>query len=152
MTEQKIEQKIITRLTTELSQYNIQIIGSWQATAGTLKSVQTDTSNGTLIVKVLPRSYQTPTVPDANIVVELALTVRADLDKDGCNYLSITDKLVTPLQRWQQNYEEYSSDFNIENEFEATGFTLNGGNISLDNTMKVWTYNQQFTIYGLLTN
>lgn len=152
MTEQKIEEKVITKLTTSLSGYNIQIIGSWQTTSGTLKSVEDDTKTGVLVVKVYPRSYQTPTVPDANIVVELNLVMRADIDKDGSNYLAVTDALTTPLQSWQQSYDDYSRDFGVDNEFEPTGFTLNGGSISLDKEMKTWTYNQQFTVYGLLTN
>jgi len=152
MTEQKIEQKIIDKFTTLLTNYNIQIIGSWQASAGILKSVEDDTKNGTLVVKVFPRSYQTPTIPDANIVCELNLIVRADMDKDGMTYLSICDVITAPLQNWQKSYDQYNTDFSVLNEFEPTGFTLNGGNASLDSTGRLWQYSMQFTVYGLLTN
>lgn len=151
MTEQKIEKKVIEKFGKIFLQ-NIQIIGSWDTPVLISKGEELKSTDGILFIKVNPRLYRTPTVPDAEITVELTLSVRCENDVKGLKYLSLCEQLVRPLQRWQQTYEDYAEDFAIDNEFCPTGFTLNGGTTSVSQDTTIWEYSMSFTIYGLLTN
>lgn len=66
MIEQVIEQKVIHALEQALEGVDAQFYGAWQTYD--VKALQ-DSSEAVVGVKVLPRSYETPTVPDAQIQV-----------------------------------------------------------------------------------
>lgn len=82
MTEQKIERIVIEQLSAALEGAGVrgvQAIGAWQAEDGDgLKAFESGRASGVLGVKASPRQYETPTVPDAAIQVDVSLTVRAD--------------------------------------------------------------------------
>ena len=95
MTEQKIEKIVMDKLEAALSAegiFDLQFIGAWQpAEEGDVKALEDGRKTGAVAVKVSPRSYDTPTIPDGQFGVQISLTMRAEADKTGKNYLDVTD-------------------------------------------------------------
>lgn len=152
MIEKELEDIIIDKLTTNLSAYpNIKIIGAWQtADEGEVKGLDDDESEGIVAVKVNPRQYETPTIPDAEVGANVTLVVRADVDKTGINYLDVTDIISSTLHEYQKSFFDYHEEFKIDDKFEPTGFRLDGGDCGMDRENCTWTYNQQFTLIGII--
>lgn len=73
MTEQKIEKIVLDKLEAALSAEGItslQFIGAWQPTEdGDVKALEDGQKAGVVAVKVTPRSYDTPTIPDGQFGV-----------------------------------------------------------------------------------
>ncbi len=73
MTEQKIEKIVMDKFQSALSASgidDIQIMGAWQKSdGGEIKGLEDGTKAGVIVVKVLPRSYETPTIPDGQFTV-----------------------------------------------------------------------------------
>lgn len=94
MTEQKIEKIVLDRFNEAFAAANVggyQLIGAWQAVEdGQVKAIESGSSKIILGVKVYPRSYETPTIPDGMFQVDVSLTVRADSDSTGQEYLGVT--------------------------------------------------------------
>ena len=68
MIEQILEAKIAGVLEYELSALHlgIQVMGAWQPTSNDeIKSAEDGSSTGYLTIRMLPRSYDTPTIPTA---------------------------------------------------------------------------------------
>lgn len=149
MIEADLEKIIIDNFKNVLKDYDTQIYGTWQTTDVENKSEEEDGVESVLTVKALPRSYDTPTVPYASMSFQIALVVRSDVDFNGKDYIGITDLVSTKMQEWQKSYGAYHEDFTTEN-FEPTGFQLDGGDCGLDKTNYVWTYVQNFTLYGII--
>lgn len=108
------------------------------------------TKIGAVVVKVFPRSYDTPTVADGQFNVQISLTMRADVDITGKGYLDVTDVISSITHKWQKSYAEYSTDFAIADEFEPTGYNLDSGDVGLDKENCVWSFTQSFTLYGII--
>ena len=64
MIEQKIEKIAVDKFTTELDGLNVKVMGIWQVADD--KGTE-DNCAAVLAVKAYPRSYETPTIPDASI-------------------------------------------------------------------------------------
>lgn len=149
MIEADLEKIIIDNFKNVLKDYDTQIYGTWQATDIENKSEEEDGVESVLTVKALPRSYDTPTIPYASMSFQVALVVRSDVDFNGKDYIGITELVSTKMQEWQKSYGAYREDFTTEN-FEPTGFQLDGGDCGIDKTNYVWTYVQNFTLYGII--
>ena len=147
MVEQKIEKIVIDKMKTALDGLQVQFIGMWQKEDD--KACEDGTS-AVVAVKAYPRSYETPTIPYANIQVEVSLAVRSDIDFDGKTYLDLTTAMQSIMQTWQKDFQSSHVDFSIENEFDETGFQLDGGDCGIDRESKVWQFSQSFTIYGII--
>lgn len=150
MIEKDIEKKIIDKFQTLLNASNvegIQLVGSLQIEQ--LKLLQECENTGYVIVKVSPRSYQTPTTPDCTIDVEVSLTVRADVDYTGKDYLELADILMNQYETWQKCMDDTHEDFTVD-AFDVTGFVLNEGKTSIDQTATIFQYNHNFTLYGIV--
>ena len=154
MTEQKIEKIVLDKFDAAFQEAginNIQLIGAWQpAQDGDLKAIEEGTKTGMLGVKVYPRTYDTPTIPDGVFNVDISLTIRAEVDNKGVDYLATTELVSNILHAWQKSYAAYATDFNIENEFQPTGFNLESSDVGLDKENCVWQYNQSFKLYGII--
>lgn len=154
MIEQQIEKMVMTKLWHVLKKNgisNIQVLGSWQPDDD-IKGEQDESAIGFISIKTLPRSYDTPTIADAQIQCQVNLLVRSDIDYNGKSYLEVTDLVNKVLHKWQKSYDDYYDDFTIEGEFEATGFQLDGGDCGIDKQNCAWNFLQQFTIYGIIQN
>ena len=149
MIEADLEKIIIDNFKNVLKDYDTQIYGTWQTTDIENKSEEEDGVESVLTVKALPRSYDTPTVPYASMSFQVALVVRSDVDFNGKDYIGITELVSTKMQEWQKSYGTYREDFTTEN-FEPTGFQLDGGDCGIDKTNYVWSYVQNFTLYGII--
>lgn len=69
-----------------------QIIGAWQiANPDELKSLENSDAENVVSVKVMPRQYDTPTIPYAQFLVQLTVLTRAELDKDGADWFGATE-------------------------------------------------------------
>ena len=94
MTERKIEKIILDKFNEAFATSNVngyQLIGAWQAVEdGQVKAIEEGTSKIILGVKVYPRSYETPTIPDGQFQVDISLTVSAEVDSTGQDYLEVT--------------------------------------------------------------
>ena len=112
MTEQKIEKIVIDKFESALSAVGgdmLQFIGAWQpAGEGEVKSLEDGAKVGAVAVKVLPRIYDTPTIPDGQIQVQVSWTMRADVDCNGKSYLDVTEALQAITHRWQKSYNDYA--------------------------------------------
>lgn len=154
MTEQKIEKIVLDKLESALSAEGIdglQFIGTWQPSEeGEVKALEDGTKIGAVAVKVLPRVYDTPTIPDGQFQVQMTLTMRAEIDNTGKTYLDVTDVMSSVTHKWQKSYSEYAQDFMIQNEFQPTGFNLDSGDVGIDKENCVWSFSQAFTLYGII--
>lgn len=148
MIEADLEKIVVDSLKAALEGYDTQVYGTWQPADG-VKSEEEDGVESVLTVKAFPRSYDTPTVPYAGFSFQVALVVRSDVDFDGKDYIQITDAVSNKLQQWQKNYESYHGEFST-NSFDPTGFQLDGGDCGIDKASCVWTYVQNFTLYGII--
>lgn len=155
MTEQKIEKIILDKFNETFATSNVngyQLIGAWQAVEdGQVKAIEDGTSKIILGVKVYPRSYSTPTIPDGQFQVDISLTVRAEVDSTGKDYLEVTQLVSNILHTWQKSYQAYSIDFYIEDEFKPTGFNIESGDVGLDKEACIWQYTQTFNLYGIIS-
>lgn len=154
MTEQKIEKIVIDKISTALETAGIsgiQFMGVWQdVDEGDVKALEDGTKFGAVIVKVFPRTYETPTIADGQFNVQISLTMRADVDITGKGYKDVTSIISSITHRWQKSYGEYATDFAIENEFQPTGYNLDSGDVGLDKENCVWNFTQSFTLYGII--
>ena len=147
MIEQKIEKNVIDAMKVALGNFQAQFIGIWQTDGD--KACE-DGESAVVAVKAYPRSYETPTIPYASIEVEVSLAVRSDIDFNGQTYLDLTSRLQEVMQTWQKDFQSSHVAFSIDNEFDETGFQLNGGDCGIDRESKVWQFSQSFTIFGII--
>ena len=151
MIEQLLEKKIVDALADALGDANVQIMGAWQpATDGEIKSLEEGKASGYLTVRMQPRTYETPTIPTAQIPCTIGLVMRAEVDTNGQSYLAITSAVSNRLQTWQDSIDVAVSAFNIEGKFDCAGFQLTGGDAGIDKAQKVWTWAQSLIIYGVI--
>ena len=127
----------------------VQVTGTWQPSSdGAVKGLEDGSSVGVVAVKVLPRQYETPTIPDGSVQVEVQLVMRSDSDPTGKDYLQTTETIQGAMQLWQRDFGLYHEDFSTVNGFEPTGFRLDGGDCGLDKENAIWTFAQSFTMFG----
>lgn len=103
MIEQKIEQKIIEKLTSALQGAGVQrflVTGRLSANENTVKGLESSENDVIIVVKTSPRSYSTATIPTCQLNYEVNCLVRADVDYSGMTYLGVTDALIDVFQRW----------------------------------------------------
>ena len=149
MIEQKLEKNVIDKLTSILTNNgisNFRVYGSLQPDI--MKGVE-DISNIVVVVKAYPRSYQSPTIPTCQIDFEVQLTLRADIDYSGKNYLDVCDMLMTQFEEWQKCLDSAHYDFSLP-EFQMVGFQLGSGTNAADPDKVVWQYKHNFTVYGVV--
>ena len=148
--EAEIEKVVLEQMQPAIQQISgVQVIGTWQATDETTLKGNEDKPKAVLVVKAFPRSYDTPTIPDAVFQVEVSLAVRTDIDFNGKTYLDITTLVSDVLQDWQNNFDSLSV-FDVQGYFSVTGLNLTGGDCGLDRDNGVWQYSQGFSVYGIV--
>lgn len=155
MIEQKIEKIVIDKIDAALKAADVtsfQIVGAWQTAVGDeqLKALEDSHAENFIGIKVSPRQYETPTIPDGSFLVSLSLATRAEMDKQGANWLAATEVISNLLQSWQSKFSTFQNDFVVEDEFLPSGFNLAGGDCGLDQASYVWQYTQTFNIYGVI--
>ena len=154
MTEQKLEKIVIDKIaaafdTAGLESY--QMIGSWQiANDEELKAYESSQAQNVVCVKVMPRQYDTPTVPYAMFSVQLNVLTRAEMDVQGANWFGATEIVQDILQKWQQKYSNIETDFTIADEFKPCGFNIAGGDLGIDKENCIWQFTQSFDLYGVI--
>lgn len=151
MIEQTIEDKVLSKVAGTLSACNItvQYTGQLKATDA-VKGIENASSDVFIIAKSSPRSYSSATIPTCQINVTLNTLVRADIDYNGMDYLTVTDKVMNILQHWQRCYDDTHEDFTVDGEFDCTGFQLGNGDFTLDSTGKTWQYSHTMTVFGVV--
>lgn len=149
MIEQVLEKTIIDKFEDALAGLDIQVYGAWQPAGEDDLKAEDEGREGVVTVKVLPRSYETPTIPYAQFQVQVSLLVRSDVDFNGMGYLQVTNLLADVMHGWQNGFDAFHEDFAYGG-FEPTGFQLDGGDCGIDKTAFVWTFSQAFTIYGII--
>lgn len=151
MIEQLLEKKIVDALADALGDADIQVMGAWQpATDGEVKSLEDGKASGYLAVRMQPRTYETPTIPTAQIPCTIGLVMRAEVDTDGQSYLAVTSAVSDVLQSWQNSIEAATTAFDIDGKFSCAGFQLTGGDAGIDKAKKVWTWAQSLIVYGVI--
>ena len=152
--EAELEKTVIEKIRYRLETYGgIDIIGAWSVVgeANNKGEEKLDDKNAIISVKVLPRLYETPTIPHAEFQVQVNLVVRSEVDFGGKNYLDITAELSDIFQQWQNDFC-LLNELNIPNQFEITGFQLSGGDCGIDRDNCVWQFSQGFSIFGIIQN
>ena len=148
--EQKLEKAVIDKFIEVLpTGSGVSVIGIWQPAGDNQVKGEEGKPNALLAVKAYPRTYETPTIPDAEFQIDVSLAVRSDEDYNGMNYLEITSLISDALQDWQNDFGKLTT-FNLDGLFRVTGFNLTGGDCGLDIENCVWQYSQSFTIYGIV--
>lgn len=102
------------------------------------------------VVKASPRSYSTPTIPACEIGVTVTAIVRADADDDGQKALAAFSALAKLFENWQKCYDEIHAEFSYEGEFVAQGFRLDSGSFGQNSDTKIWTYEHNMTVIGVI--
>lgn len=151
--EQELEKRILNAIQDKLTENNItgiQLSGSLQTEENNIKAKENGSSTGYLIVKVNPRQYSSPTIPECEIPISVALTVRSDIDFDGKTYMDVFGVLISIFEQWQKCLSDVHTLFTIEDNFNVTGYQLNAGNCPLDANSKVWGYTHDMTIFGVI--
>ena len=100
MIESKMEKQVLDKIDGIFKRNGIedyQLYGSLQPEI--LKGVETESAI-LVVVKASPRSYSSPTVPTCQIDFEVQLTLRADIDYGGKNYLDVCDLLMNQYEIW----------------------------------------------------
>lgn len=149
MIEQKLEKNVIDKLTSIFTNNGIsdfEVYGSLQPDI--MKGVEGDSSI-VVVVKANPRSYQSPTIPTCQIDFEVQMTLRADIDYGGKNYLDVCDILLEQFEKWQKCLDDAHQDFSTP-KFSMVGFQLENGNNAADPDKVVWQYKHNFTVYGVV--
>lgn len=150
MIEADLEKKIVDKLNGLLEQNEIdgvQVTSSFQISE--IKSIQQSGKTAYIVVKASPRSYASPTIPTTTIDCGISLTVRADIDYNGKNYLDLADMLMKQYEIWQKCEGEAHDDFTLD-DFDITGFVLGNGTTTIDSGTVVFQYNHTFTVYGVV--
>lgn len=148
--EAQIENIVVEKLREVLSNYEgVVVDGTWQPSGELELKGSEEKPTAVIGVKAFPRSYETPTIPDTEIQIEVSVAVRSDVDFNGLNYLGITEKISDVFQQWQNDFSSLV-DFNIEGKFDVTGFNLTGGDCGIDRDNKCWQYVQGLTVYGIV--
>ena len=151
--EQEIEKRIVEAIGRALDGngiHGIQVTGSLQT--GLIKAVEDGECSGLIVVKVKPRSYQTPTTPECQIPVSVVFTSRADVDYDGKSYIGVSGVLLDIFTQWQRCLDDVHSLFGIESRFDCTGYQLADGDTTVDPSGKTWGYTHDMSIYGVIGN
>lgn len=145
MTEKKIEKIVIDKISAAFETARIgsyQMIGSWQIADGEeLKAAENNDVKHVVCVKVMPRQYDTPTVPYAMFAVQLNVLTRAEMDAKGQSWLEATETAQSVLQAWQKSFSSMETDFTIADEFMPSGFSIAGGDVGIDKENCVWQFN-----------
>ncbi len=154
--EAEIEKIFVEKFQKALERYNIQVVGSWdikRLTDENVKGEEEANVNGVLAVKISPRQYATPTVPDTTINGAISLSVRADVDWSGEMYLGVVAEIMTELEKLQECYCSTHSEYSIpELGYCVTGFQLGQGDSSVNPTSKIFGYTHNFTMFGVIHN
>lgn len=154
--EAEIEKIFVGRFKKMLEPFNIQVAGSWDVknlTDGQSKGEEEPDVNGVLVVKISPRQYATPTVPDCTINGALSLSVRGDVDWTGETYLGVVAEIMTELEKLQECYCSTHEEYSVpELGYCVTGFQLTQGDTSVNPTNQIFSFTSSFTIFGVLHN
>lgn len=109
MIEREIEDKVVAAVRGCFDGFEfadkIQILTAW-ADQDKLKGQEEADKIGYVVVRVNPREYDTPTIPDAKMQVELDLIVMADSDCFGRHYIELAERISNVLQRCQNSHAE----------------------------------------------
>ena len=150
-----IEENLETRLVDLFAEIfaganlNIQVFGLLNSADG-LKGEEKPDVDGVMIVKVRPRSYQTPTIPECQIQVDVSMTCRADKDYNGKSFSDVFGILIDTFQQWQRCLDDAHTAFAVEGMFDCTGYVLNDGDTAIDASGKTWIYTHSMTVYGVV--
>lgn len=154
MIEKDLEKRIIDKIRAAMEAAgvtDVEYLGAWQpAPAGGIKDNEDGHVCAYVTVKAYPRSYDTPTIPDTTIDIDVSLLVRADIDADGHGYVEMTSTIADLFERWQKSYSGYHDDLTVDG-FEPTGFRQGGGDIGKDADRCLWTYQMRISINGIIT-
>ena len=151
--EQQLEQAVINAINEKLSEKEITTIAvNGMLQTADNKGLEQDDKDGYIFIKATPRQYQTPTTPECQIGIKLALTLRSDIDYNGVKFSEVFETLIDLFEQWQKCLDDVHTLFSIENKFNCTGFQLSAGDTNTDSSQKVWAYVHDMIIYGVVIN
>lgn len=154
MIENELEKRIKEKLTDKITEldYKIQIIGFWEQTTTeqNIKGEELEDNDGIIVVKVMPRSYETFTQPYALIPFEVSMVIRQELDTFGKCYRDVVSSIMDVFGSWQKSHQQLDNDLSIDNKFDVSGFRIDDGDCGYDGNNQTWQYSQRFTISGII--
>lgn len=149
MIERDIEKATIAKVQA-LAIDGLSVTGIWQPSAsGVVKGVEDSAFVASLAVVAKPRTYQSFSLPRADLAVSLALRVLIDRAPDGEALHDFTAPLDALLEDWQANIDSVKTDFTVPR-FNPCGFRLDGGEVSFDRAAMAWLVTQSFTLRGIV--
>ena len=151
MIEATLERLFVKRFEKVLEGLGVQVVGTLQPAMQDMVKGEEEGGMGVLVVKVQPRSYDTPTIPTCRINCALSLSLRADLDYNGKTYFDVCSMLVNEMERLQKCLSDVHREFAIPDEgFTPTGFQLGEGDTGVNVQSKVFSYTHTFTVFGVI--
>lgn len=151
--EQELEQAVVNAIKEKLSEKEITSIAvNGMLQTSETKGLEQDDKDGYIFIKASPRQYPTPTTPECQIGVKLALTLRSDVDYNGVTFAEVFETLIDLFEQWQKCLDDVHTLFSIDAKFNCTGFQLSAGDTSIDPSQKVWAYTHDMIIFGVVNS
>lgn len=149
--EQEIENAIATQIKGALETAEIDSIAvnGMLGTTNGLKGEEDGTKSGYVFIKASPRQYSTPTIPECQINVKVAMTIDASKDWNGKTYMDVFELLVGMFENWQKCMDDVHTLFTFD-KFNVAGYQLGAGDTALDSQKKIWQYTHEMTVYGVI--
>ena len=148
MIEATLEKKLCDKLTA-LNIEGLALIPTWStADQGKVAAALEDPAAVIIETGILPRAYDTFTIPYAAISGAIRLSVSPANDPTRLRFLSASDALMTLFAGWQKSINTVVTDFAIESEFQPVGFRLAGGETDMEGDE--WALTISFVIQGVV--
>lgn len=151
MLEQQIEKKVIEILKgffiDEKLNHFIEFSGLYSVDEN--KCVE-DKKPVLITVKVSPPTFETPTIPDSQIQIDVSCMVRSDIDYDGKTYLQIIDVLSKIFYTLQLKFKDVYQSFHIPYMFDPTGLVVANGDSGVEREQCLFFYTRTINLYGII--
>lgn len=133
----------------------VQVEGNWLPEgSGLVKATARSAmagAYGRIDVEVGTRAYGSYTSSVCEVKVWLRGRMEAKYDLDAAKAAGIYDRMMDMLEEWQGSLAAAKEALRLE-DFEPSGFRLDGGDWEIDGETKDRTFTQGFTVKGLTTN
>lgn len=150
MTEAKLEALLCAKISA-LELDGLAVISTWgTADQGKVAAALEDPSAIVVETNMLPRAYDTFTIPYAAISGSVRLSVSPANDPTRSRFLAASDSIMALFAGWQKSISTVVSDFSISSEFTPVGFRLAGGETDMEGDE--WALTISFVIQGVVLN
>lgn len=125
--------------------------GFWQELQpGDVKGHSDGSTVADIDVLARPRTFQSFSVPKADIALRVSLSVPIERDERGDAFQSAAAEISDLLQTWQLSIVAVKEAFAVDG-FAPCGAHLSGGDVSIDSTARKWVIDWTVAIRGVVS-